>query len=430
MARSLYTEPLAPSLWAATAPKAIDTEAVDGEVETEVLVVGAGFSGLSTAYHVADRKKTVVVEAGEIGQGASGRTTGHVIPSLKADPDEIVAAFGPEKGEATVEVMKGSANLVFDLIRKHDMEQAGEQSGWVQSAHTPGRIKVIEKRFEQWARRGQDVSLLSKTELSDLLGTDVWHGGWTDPSGGILNPMAFARGLAKAAAEKGVRVFTGSPVLGFEQVGDRWRAKTPNGSVLADRVVIATNAYTDDLWPGLKRSVVPVKIYQVATKPLTDKLRQSVIPGRQAISDTHGDLFHLRYTEENRLMSGAAFVLPFDGEDRLREHHQKRLAWMYPQLGDIEFEYFWSGHVGMSKDRLPHLHVLAPGMFTWIGCNGRAVAFGTAMGPVMADLACDADPADQPLPVSDPMPFAMHAFGNLGARIALWNIRRQDAKEV
>jgi glycine/D-amino acid oxidase-like deaminating enzyme len=410
------------SLWAATAPSAPATVSLPpGEHRADVLVIGAGFTGLATALAAAGRGADVVLlEAAEIGSGGSGLNNGQVIPCLsRADPDEIVAVRGTDKGEALVALIRDSAQTTFDLIRRHGIDCDAVQSGWLQPAHTPGRVARISRpRFVQWQRRGAPVELLDAEEVAALTGSRYWHGGWRNPTGGHIDPLALARGLARAAMGAGVRLYTRSPAIGMERAGEAWRVRTDAAMVLAKRVVIATNAYgTNRVWPGLDRSWVPRRSYQMATEPLPDAVRRSILPTDAAMSDTHGDLYFCRFDRRGRLVTGGALIFDHDFESRLKRRIGARLALMFPQIGRPEFEYIWHGLLGMTQDKLPHMHALAEGVITWVGCNGRGVALGIALGPVLADAALGAAPADLPLPLTALGRVPAHA---LAARIAPW----------
>src|ERR1700759_4365856 len=200
--------PLAPSLWAATAPKAPPTPPLEGHVTAEVVVIGAGYCGLSTALHLAERgTKVVVLEAHEPGWGGSGRNGGQVIPGLKYDPDELEEKFGPERGRRLVDFIGGSADVVFGLIEKHRMNVPHTRQGWIQGAHTPAGLDIVKRRSAQWAKRGvEGARELSADDVGHLIGTDKYLGGWVDPRGGAIQPLAYARELARAALAAGGRV--------------------------------------------------------------------------------------------------------------------------------------------------------------------------------------------------------------------------------
>ena len=421
-----------PSLWADTAPPAPDTPALAGERTVDVAIIGAGYTGLSTALHLAPHGVDVaVIEAAEVGYGASGRNNGQVIPTLsRADPDQIVAAFGPDAGERFLALMVGSADLVFRLVREYRIDCEAVQNGWIQPAHSPGRARLAASRAEQWARRGAPVRLLDRQEIADLLGTDAYHGGWMNSSGGHINPLGYVRGLAAAALQGGVQLFTRSPATSIERTGRLWRIATPQGSVTAEQVVVATNAYSDDLWRGLRASVVRVKSYQAATAPISDNIRRTILPGNHAVSDTRRDLRFFRYDKDGRLVTGGALAIAIRERDRLTPIIQRKLAETFPQLGDVQITRFWSGLLSMTQDAVPHLHQLGPGAYSWIGCNGRGVALSTAMGAVLADALRGVPAKDLPIPATPLRPLPAPAILDVVARGMLAVYRRQDRREI
>jgi glycine/D-amino acid oxidase-like deaminating enzyme len=403
-----------------------------GDRTVDVAIIGAGYTGLSAALHCAPHGGSVaVLEAAEIGYGASGRNNGQVIPNLsRADPDGIVAAFGADHGERFVRMMVGSADFLFNLVREHGINCEAVQNGWVQPAHSPGRAGLAASRVEQWARRGAPVRLLDRRQAADLLGTEAYFGGWINMTGGHINPLGYARGLARAALTKGVRIFTRSPAQSIERIGGSWRIRTPQGGLTADQILIATNAYSDDLWRGLRASMVRIKSYQAATAPLSDNLRSTVLPGNHAVSDTRRDLRFFRYDKDGRLVTGGALVLPILERERLTPLIRRRLAETFPQLGGIQIQRFWSGLLSITRDAVPHLHELGPGAYSWIGCNGRGIALSTALGPALADALRGLPLKDLPIPVTPLRPLPTPAILDAVARGMLALYRRRDRQEI
>lgn len=421
----------APSLWAATAASPPETLPLRGERDADCVVIGGGYTGLSTALHLAEAgQQAVVLEAAEIGWGASGRNNGQVIPTLsRADPADLVKRFGKAKGEAFAGVVRDSAALVFDLIRKHGIECEAVQNGWIQPAHSPGRFGLAKRRVEQWGALGAPVELLEKPQLDQMLGSDYWHGGWMNRTGGHINPLGYARGLARAAIAAGAAVYTRAPATRLERRGDAWRVETPEGAVTAPKVVVATGTYSDDLWPGLKQTVVPIRSYQMATTPISDNVRKSIVPGNQAVSDTHGDLYFFRWDAQGRLVSGGALLVQIADDTRIKRRIAARLQRLFPQLGEVTFDYVWNGYVGATQDKIPHLHQLAPGVIGWIGCNGRGVAFATIMGHLLAEAVQGRPVEDLPVPTSPLEPISGHGIVRHLARGMLLLYRWNDAKE-
>ena len=205
------------SLWAAMTPAGPDLPELVGTSEADVIVIGAGFTGLSTALHLREAGVDVaIVEAMEPGWGASGRNNGQVIPTLsRPDPDDIVAKHGAV-GERFVGLLRDSAQTLFDVARRYQIQAEQEQAGWVQPVHSPGRIKIAERRVRQWSKFGASVELLSRDQTRQMLGSDAWVGGFWNRSGGHINPLALARGLARVAIEQGCRIYARSPATGWK----------------------------------------------------------------------------------------------------------------------------------------------------------------------------------------------------------------------
>jgi len=272
------------SLWAATATPAISYPRLGAELLADCVVVGGGFTGLSTALHLANRGlKAVLIEANEPGWGASGRNGGQVIPGLKLDPAELRAKFGEERGRRLTATVGATADLVFDLVEQHGIECNARRTGWIQGAPGPKGFAEVHKRAEQWAALGADVAVLDRDEVRARVGGGDYVGAFLDRRGGTINPLSYARGLARAAAAAGASVHGDSPAIRLERIGQRWKVSTPTGSVTASHAVLCTNGYTDRLWPGLAQTVVPLLSSVVATEPLSDNLRQVILPGREGV---------------------------------------------------------------------------------------------------------------------------------------------------
>ena len=425
------TPPLPPSLWAATAPPGPETEPLRGTATADVAVIGGGYSGLSTALHLAERGvSTIVLESAVVGWGASGRNNGQVIPTHpRFDPTHFRQMLGPEKGEAYARLVRDSAAFTFDLIRRHGIDCEAVQNGWIQPAHRPSRMALSQRRHDQWAALGAPVEMLDRDKARAITGSDFWHGGWMNRDGGHINPLAYARGLGTAAIKAGARVFERSPAAGIAREGTKWKVTTGEGAVVADRVVIATNAYSDDLWPGLRQTVVPVRSYQMATQPLGENVRKSILVGNVALSDTQGDLHFFRFDKGGRLISGGAMAIALGHDPRLRKRISARIQRVFPQVGEVRFDHLWNGYVGITADRMPHLHELAPGVVAWIGCQGRGVALATIMGRDLAAWTAGGPAADMPLPLTPLKPLPLYPLARQVARAGILYYRWRDSRD-
>ena len=406
--------PLAPSLWAATAAPAPATAPLDTDTQADVIVVGAGYCGLSTALHLAERGvRVVVLEAKEIGFGGSGRNGGQVIPGLKHDPSELLRMFGPEEGQRLVDFAKGTADAVFELIDKHGMDVPRTRQGWIQGAHTPAALQLAERRTRDWQAQGVAARQLGRNETARLLGTDKYFGGWLDPRGGGVQPLSYARELARAAQSGGVAIQTRTPVTQLVHAHGKWQAATARGPrVTAERVVMCTNGYTDGLWPGLRKTIINANSFQVATEPLPEAIRKTVLPEGHVSSDARNLLLYYRLDHAGRLLMGGrgTFREPDTGQPGDWSHLEHVVAKLFPQAAGVPIAYRWCGHVAITRDYLPHLHEPAPGLLIDIGCQGRGVGLQTRMGQALAQYVATGDKKALPVQPSDMRPFPLYGL--------------------
>ena len=403
---------------------------MEGDQRADVAIVGAGFTGLSSALHLAQGGADVaVVEAGQPGWGASGRNGGQVIPGLKEDPREIIARFGPEAGEAMVKASGAAADLVFDLIRRHEIDCDHQQNGWIQAAHTDAMLPALRQRHGDWAARDANVAWLERDELTRRMGDKRYQGGWIDKRGGGVQPLSYARGLAKAAQGQGARIYGASPVSALHRDSKGWRLETPGGVLTADKVILATNGYTDGLWPGLKQSVVPVFSVQVATAPLGENMRGKVLGGGEVLSDTHRILWYFRQDGHGRLIMGGGGSAFESGAEKIYDGLRQRVRSLLPEAGDLPFEFAWNGKVAMTTDHYPHLHELAPGLWASLGYNGRGVAMATMMGKVLADRVLETIDPEFTFATSPVRPVPLHGLRGIAVTATRAYYRFRDALE-
>jgi len=414
--------PLEPSLWAATAPPAPPTPPLETSARADVCVIGAGYAGLSTALHLAERGvRAIVLEAREPGYGGSGRNGGQVIPGLKYEPDELEAMFGPERGPRLVEFAGRTADVVFDLIARHRMDVPHVRNGWIQGAHSRASVEQVKRRAGQWERRGAPVTFLDKAETDRHLGTTQYLAAWIDRRGGAVQPLAYARGLAKAALAAGAAIHGHTPATRLDRREGKWIVTTQHGAeVTADQVVLCTNAYAGGLWPRLAQTIVAPNSYQIATEPLSDNVRKSVLPFGQVSSDARKLLLYFRLDDRGRLLLGGRGPLREPTSDADWQHLEAMLPRMFPQVAGAAIQYRGCCRVAITRDFLPHLHAPAPGLLIDIGWMGRGVALQSAMGQAIAEYVASGNPDALPFPLSPIRPLPLHALHTVyvGALIA------------
>ena len=421
--------PAAPpqSLWEATAPAGPALAPLAGARRVDVALIGAGYTGLSAALHLAQAGRSVaVLEARALGERASGLNGGQVIPGLKADPETLETLFGPERGPRLVASVGSAPDLVFDLIARHGIACDAVRTGWIQPATSAGALAQLAVRVEQWRQRGAAVELLEPRAVAALTGSERYCGALLDRRGGTVQPLAYLRGLARAVLQAGGNIFVHSPALHLRRSGREWHIETPRGSLTAAAVIAATNAYSGGLIGALRRSVITVPSFQVATVPLAPAQRATILPGRQAASDTWHLLRYFRLDATGRLLLGARGTFGAAPGPASCRHHYRAVREIYPQLAGVGFEYHWGGLVAMTRDHLPHLHELAPGLLAGLGYNGRGVAMATLMGRLLAQRTLGMSDAELAFPVTPVRPIPFHGASSFAARAAIQYLRAMD----
>jgi glycine/D-amino acid oxidase-like deaminating enzyme len=415
-----------PSLYRDTSGPAPPAPPLEADVRADVAVVGGGITGLSTALHAARAGAAVVLlEAEEPGFGASGRNGGQVNPGLKLDPDTVERDFGADLG-GRMNALAGSAPaLVFDLVKRHGIDCDARQNGTLRAAVRARHAAAIRRTCAQLKRRGAPVELLEGAALARATGTDRYACAMLDRRGGDLNPLMYARGLARAAIEAGARVHAQSRALGMQRVDGGWRLDTGRASATARHVVLATNGYTDNLWPGLCRTVVPLFGAIAATAPLADRAQRNILPDRAVLYESGNITVYCRIDSRHRLLIGGRGPMHEIDTPAAIPHLTRYAAKLWPVLEGVEWTHAWGGRLAMTRDHYPHVHEPAAGVLVCLGYNGRGVAMATAMGRALADrMAHPGCAFDMPLTPVAPIP--MHGLWPVAVKAAILSGRLRD----
>ncbi len=389
-------------LWEATAHPAPETRPLSGEIDTKVLVIGGGYTGLSAALHIASEKGDVTaVEAFGIGYGGSGRNAGHCTPTFQhVTLAGLRQRLGPVWGERAIAMQTGAAAYVFDLIRAHGMECEAADNGFLQCAHSPSALGMLSARCAEYNEAGMRGRMVGQLEISALTGSSSYSGAWFLESAGHLNPLGYARGLAKAALQNGARIYTGTPIVSLASSGRRWRATTPHGAINAEKVIVATGAHTGQVWPGLRKTFLLAEVACMASFPLAAEHRKVVLPKNNHVLDTRGDFTNFRLDRDGRLIT-SVFVEGRRGGDAqgTMKRMSNRFARIFPMLPKLEWEYYWFGKVDLHPATFPQFMDLAPGVTAALGYSSRGVPTATVMGRELARHALGADPAELSVPL-------------------------------
>ncbi len=407
------------ALWMATAVSAPDTVSLSHELSRDVVIIGGGLTGLNAALHLARNGTSVaVLEAATLGFGASGRSGGQVNLGLNLGPAALIEKFGKATGERLIDLIISTPDQVFSWIAENQLRCDPVQNGWVQGAADKHQLKAQQAMSAEYRAHGCELTLLDADAISERTGAYGFTGGLYCASAGSLHPLSYTRELARAALTRGAEIYTNSKVSGLEQsASQQWRVYTGKGSISCRHVLVCTNGYTDSLVSGLKQKLVPVRSVLAATEPLSDTLRQQVLPKQVTFVDKRRLILYFRYDRDGRLCVG--------DHGPMRDHFRaddfnavkKRAVAVFPQLENVKWDYHWGGRVAMTKDTLPFLYQIAPGLTAGMGYNGRGVGMGTMMGKALAQTVIDPEKCD--FPQSKPNRFLMHKFHSAGVSMTV-----------
>lgn len=372
------------SYYAATVGDVTDFEPLQGEKTADVCVVGAGFTGISTALHLAERGYNVhVVEANRVGWGASGRNGGQMIGGIAGEKN-----IAKHHGKDVEELFGQMRWLGHDIIRQR-VEKYGIQcdlkSGYLDVAIKPRHLRDFEADYRRMERANfpYEFRMMSKEETQDAIGTDAYIGSLLNTCNGHVHPLKLCVGEARAAVTLGATIYEQSPVTSIEH-GSRPRVVTANGAVTADTVVLAGNAY-HMLEPKLRGIMFPVRSFIIATEPLSEEVVAQINPHDLAVCDPNFILKYFRLTAEKRLLFGARINYFGENPDYIKRKLTKKMSIIYPQLSNTRIDYAWGGTIGVPINRVPQLGRLSPNVFYSQGYSGHGVNVTHLAGRIMAD---------------------------------------------
>ena len=382
---------------------------LEGARTSDVVVVGAGITGLSTALHLAKRGREVtVLDSGAVAHGGSGRALGLVLPHHKLSAGELVARFGAKAGERLASGILAGPNLVKSLIEDHGIACDLTEGGWIMAAHTQSAEHRIHATVARWREQTEQVELLSQERIEEATGSRLYRCGLLDRRALGLNPYAYAAGLAQAAIGLGVTIHTHSRVLSLKERDRQWRPITATGEVQAPEIVIATDAYADHLIPAVRKAILPIRAYQLVTEPLPAPLAAAILPARSILTDTRRLYGGIRKTADGRLQISADGPPTDLSGHAFRTAGQHRIRALYLQLGEIRWADEWSGWVGMTRSHLPHVWHVQKGLTAAVGMNGRGIAMATLLGRDLSRRLTGARDEDCFMPIEAPRPWWAH----------------------
>ncbi|AFL53365.1 glycine/D-amino acid oxidase-like deaminating enzyme [Sinorhizobium fredii] len=419
------------TIWAKTAVASRDRAPLSGSLSADVVVIGAGVSGLSAAYFLADGGASVVlIEADRIGSGAVGRSSGFVNAGLWVPPTDIVKAIGEVYGPRLISTLGDAPRRTFELIKSLDLECDARNDGTLQCAPDEASFLDLKERLAGMAGRARDLKLVERQEAASLTGSSAYRGALIDYRAGYLQPLSYVRSLAKAAESAGTVIHEKSPAIHFEQLpGDTWKIWTGRGHVAAKQLLVATEAHMIGAHFGLSGEYVPMPFFNAATRRLTESEKAAVMPAGQPIVDLRKVVSSYRYDAHDRLVVGS--IGSTSGPDGAinRQWVSRKIAKLFPILRNIEIEFAWTGRIGVTDNHMPTVHRIGRQAFALGGYNGRGIAAGTVFGEAISKVILGQMPeGDLPVPVTEPRETRMPGLRGMGLRSAAAAFHLLDAR--
>ena len=374
------------SYYAATTPAVERGHPLAGRERADVCIVGAGFTGISAALHLAERGYSVIVlEAERVGWGASGRNGGQVGSGMRESMDELERTVGPSRVEVLWTLCEEAKAIIVDRIARHGIE-CDWRPGNVLASTRERYMGWIEAEAEFCHRRFgyRGYRILSRAEIREEVASECYVGGRMDAGGGHLHPLRFVLGMAAAAMGAGARIFEGSRV---ERI--RWNrpaeVSTAEGVVFAEHVVLAGNAHLGRLEPRIESRIMPIVNYQLATEPLGEQRARSLVRSGACVHSTKFVVDYYRCTADHRLLFGGGETWSDREPDDLDGFVRRYMLLVFPQLADVRIDHAWSGRLAITMNRLPHVGRLAPNGFFAHGFSGHGVALTQIAGKLIAE---------------------------------------------
>ena len=374
-----------PSYYAEHATQLEKFQCLKSEIRADVCVVGGGFTGLSTALHLAQSGyKVAILEAQRIGFGASGRNGGQVSGGQRMDQEGLEGILGDEHAKELWDISQQSVDLVRNL--SSDMEDCGVVDGIIHTAHRKRYVKE-EHAYTYHLREkyGYDkIQNLSLEETHHLVNSPAYFGGTLDMGAGHIDPLRYALGLARKCINLGVEIYEQSKVINVKS-GDTAKIKTQNGSISAKFVVLACNGYLGHLNSRVAARVMPINNFIIATEPMSEDAQEALIKNNHAVADSKFVVNYFRFSPDRRLLFGGSESYGYKFPRDIAAAVRKPMLEIYPQLKNTRIDYAWGGTLGITMNRMPHFERIDGNILSASGYSGHGVAMATMAGKMASD---------------------------------------------
>lgn len=373
------------SYYAASANDKVCRDALQQHIQADVCVIGAGYTGLSSALHLAEQGfRVVVLEGSRIGFGASGRNGGQIVHSYSRDMDFIEKHYGKDTGTAMGKMAFEGGKIIRRLVSEYNI-QCDLKDGGIFAACNKKQMRELEEKKALWEAHGhQDLELLSADSIQQYIGTGRYEGGLLDHSGGHFHPLNLALGEAAALESRGGQIFEDSAVTRVEE-GTKARVHTAKGSVTADFVVVAGNAYLGGLIPKLEQKAMPCGTQVITTEPLSEAQQKALLPQGQCVEDCNYLLDYFRLSGDGRLIYGGGVTYGAREPGKIESLIVPKMLKTFPELQGVKVDYAWTGNFLLTLMRLPQFGRIGNNIYYAQGYSGHGVTSSHLAGKVLCD---------------------------------------------
>ncbi|MFL0365565.1 NAD(P)/FAD-dependent oxidoreductase [Pseudobacillus sp. 179-B 2D1 NHS] len=399
------------SLWEATERERTHRGNLQGDRTCEVVIIGGGFSGLSTAYHLQKNNcQTVILEKEKVGSGASGRNGGQILTGYVLSISQLTKKYGLSAAKQMLQLTLDSIDLIEEIIQENNIKCDFYREGHLHAAYKPAHLETLKREQERLMKDfSYEVQVVEKAEMQQELNTPLYAGGCIDRNSAIFHPLNYALALANRVEELGGTIYEKTEALKIDRIPNGKVTVTTNeGKITADQIVIVTNAYSGSLHEAIGRSVIPIESIMIATEPLPPDTLKGLIKKNRGVYDTKNLLYYFRKTADHRLaFGGSGRTTSRRDAGRLFFQLREGMNRVFPDLETARIEYEWSGKVGFTREKIPYMGQLEDGTHFAFGYAGHGAAMSTLMGKLLAANVLQLEEGKNPLEKTTltPIPF-------------------------
>lgn len=375
------------TLWEETSSIRNDYPSLEGEIHTDVVIIGAGFTGISTSYHLQEKGvSTVVVEEHTVGYGASGKNGGMMNTGYKLSPKELIKKFGIEEAKRLDDYALLANETVLEIVRKNNIDCDVKQCGHIGLSRKTKKIEDFRENQEIVSKYfHRDLYILQESEITEELYSDYFKAAYFDPLSYQFHPLNYVRGVAKVTYEMGAQIYENTKALNITKKHGEFKITTSRGIIYAKDLVYGTDGYSKGITKELNKGIFPLASFIIATEQLNDDVIDKLIPHNRNFYNTINLTNYFRRTPDNRIILGGSGI-NYPAKPKYRKELENLLKNIFPQLQETKIDYFWGGIIGATIDKFPIIGRTSEGAYYSVGYTGHGASQSTLHGKLLSQI--------------------------------------------